>query len=66
LECWNYQGAFGKKHDEMIFVSTEAVPSIPIKKLLRRVEELKYGSTKDLAWNPKGERMNLQEFVGPR
>ena len=66
MECWNYQEVFGKKDNELIFVNAEALPSIPIKKLLRRVEELKYGSTKELAWNRKGEQMNLQEFVSPQ
>lgn len=41
MECWDYEECFGKRDDKRIMVTTSAVPNIPAKKLLRRIDELK-------------------------
>ena len=63
MECWSYELSFGKPRESTVFVSYAELPSIPAKKLLRRVDELSRGIRK-FGWDPKQEEADLKEFFG--
>jgi hypothetical protein len=62
-ECWDYEQNFGKKRKETIFVAYPHLPNVTAKKLLRRIDELRRGTSK-FGWNPKQEEADLKEFFG--
>ena len=62
MECWDYEDKFGKPRENTIFVNSADIPSLPAKKLLRRIEELRRGVGK-LGWNPALEEADLREFT---
>jgi hypothetical protein len=63
LECWDYEEKFGKPRENTIIVSHANMPSLPAKKLLRRLDELRRGIGK-FGWNPTQEEADLREFTG--
>lgn len=63
LECWEYEETFGKHRENTFSVCYAAMPSVPAKKLLRRLDELRHGGPK-LGWNPKLDDARLREFTG--
>jgi hypothetical protein len=62
-ECWDYELNVGKKREETILVSYADLPNVPAKKLLRRIDELRCGTSK-FGWNPEQEEADLKEFFG--
>ncbi|KAL1914536.1 uncharacterized protein VTP21DRAFT_8161 [Calcarisporiella thermophila] len=63
LECWDYEEHFGKQYEKTILVNYADIPSIPAKKLLRRLHELRVGAG-TLGWNSKRDYEDLKEFTG--
>ena len=58
MECWDYEEKFGKPQSNTILVNRSHMPSLPAKKLLRRLDQLRRGveNTQDEA--------DLKEFTG--
>ena len=58
MECWDYEEKFGKPQSNTILVNRSRMPSLPAKKLLRRLDQLRRGveNTQDEA--------DLREFTG--
>ena len=63
MECWDYEQKFGKPRDNTFFVNCADMPSLPAKKLLRRLDELRRGVGK-FGWNPTREEADIREFTG--
>ena len=63
LECWAYEEKFGKPRSHTIAVSGADMPSLPAKKLLRRLDHLRRGVGK-FGWSPIQDEADLKEFTG--
>jgi hypothetical protein len=63
MECWDYEESFGKPRSINIFVNGAVMPSLPAKKILRRLDELRRGVGK-FGWNPTQDEADLKEFTG--
>lgn len=63
LECWEYEEKFGKPRQNTILVNRSDMPSVPAKKLLRRLDELRRGVGK-FGWNPTQDEADIREFIG--
>ena len=59
LECWDYEEKFGKPRGNTIFANQSEMPSLPAKKLLRRLDELRRGGGK-FGWNPTQDEVDVR------
>lgn len=60
MEHWEYEEKFGEPRSERILVSAKELPTLPAKKLLRRIHELKTSGPP--GWSPAQEMEDLVEF----
>ena len=66
LECWDYEEEFGKSREVgegTVFVNCADMPSLPAKKLLRRLDELRRGVGK-FGQNLTKDEADVREFTG--
>ena len=63
MECWDYEIKFGRQRENTIVVNCADMPSLPAKKLLRRLDEFSRGVVK-FGWNPAQDDADLREFTG--
>ena len=65
MECKDYEENFGKPREKTILpvVNHSDMPSLPAKKLLRRLDELRRGGGK-FGWNPTQGKADVREFTG--
>lgn len=61
MECWDFEHTKPRNHT--ILVNSSEMPSLPARKLLRRLDELQRGGNK-LGWNPEQDELDIKEFVG--
>ena len=63
MECWYYEMNFGKPRTNTVFFNCADMPSLPAKKILRRLDELRRFVGK-FGWNPTQDDADLREFTG--
>ena len=63
LECWDYEEEFGEPREDPVFVNYSDIPNLSVKKLLRRIDELRRGVGK-FGQNPTKDEADIREFTG--
>ena len=63
IECGDYEENFGNRRENTVVVNNSDMPSLPAKKLLRRLDELRRG-VGEFGSNPTQDEADLREFTG--
>jgi hypothetical protein len=63
-ELWDYNILVKKKESQQIMVNAAKLPSLPARKLLRRIEELRTVDRENFHWVRERAHKDLEEFAG--